>query len=92
MLKRAQLSAHRPVAFAPRTRQLLVSPRPPLQHTQRLAPLPASGPAPLVYAEGFKEVEELAGARIVVDSDAQRVEYLTKWKAPHAPVRSRGVP
>lgn len=40
----------------------------------------ASGPAPLVFAEGFKEVEEVAGARIIVDSDTPRVEYLTNWK------------
>lgn len=39
-----------------------------------------AGPAPLVYVEGYKEVEEIAGARLVVDGDKPRIEYLTKWK------------
>ncbi|KAG2452266.1 hypothetical protein HYH02_003290 [Chlamydomonas schloesseri] len=46
---------------------------------ERLAPARA-GPPAIVYAEGYKEVEELAGARIVVESDPPRVEYLVKWK------------
>ncbi|KAG2427506.1 hypothetical protein HXX76_012439 [Chlamydomonas incerta] len=62
--------ARQPTAAAPVTSRV---------HKQLLAPARA-GPPALVYAEGYKEVEELAGARVVVESDPPRVEYLVKWK------------
>ncbi|GLC39901.1 Signal recognition particle 43 kDa protein, chloroplastic [Pleodorina starrii] len=72
-------TAHRP-GPSPRARQPLVGLRRPTEFRHILPPIRASGPAPLVYAEGYKDVEELAGARVIVDSDTPRVEYLTKWK------------
>ncbi|GIL63260.1 hypothetical protein Vafri_17365 [Volvox africanus] len=70
-------TAHRPT---PRARQHLISHKHYIETRHILTPLRASGPAPLVFVEGYKEVEELAGARIILDSDTPRVEYLTKWK------------
>ncbi|KXZ42883.1 hypothetical protein GPECTOR_113g295 [Gonium pectorale] len=85
MLPRALLQAGpRPsptLPCAPRQRQHLVALRQSVRPQPRLSPVRASGPAPLVFVEGYKEVEEVAGARIVVDSDTPRVEYLIKWKA-----------
>ncbi|PNW84345.1 hypothetical protein CHLRE_04g231026v5 [Chlamydomonas reinhardtii] len=67
-------------SVAPRARQLTAAaPVASRVHQQLLAPARA-GPPALVYAEGYKEVEELAGARVVVESDPPRVEYLVKWK------------
>lgn len=39
-----------------------------------------AGLGELVYAEGYREVEEICGVRLVVEGDDPRVEYLTKWK------------
>ncbi|GFR41876.1 hypothetical protein Agub_g2659 [Astrephomene gubernaculifera] len=84
MFSRAQLPARSPHRHSPapaRTHSFkpFTAIRPPIQHYRRQL-LQASGPAPLVYVEGYKEVEEVAGARLVVDSDTPRVEYLIKWK------------
>ncbi len=72
-------TAPRP-SITSRARHPVISLRPAFEYRQLLAPVHASGPAPLVYVEGYKEVEELAGARIVADSDTPRIEYLTRWK------------
>ncbi|EFJ47094.1 hypothetical protein VOLCADRAFT_105313 [Volvox carteri f. nagariensis] len=78
-VKRSVGTAHRPVP-TPRVRPQLISLRPSTERHHIIITAHASGLAPLVFVEGYKEVEELAGARIIVDSDTPRVEYYTKWK------------
>ncbi len=41
----------------------------------------ASSPGALTYTEGYIEVEEIKGCRVVLDSEATpQLEYLVAWK------------
>ncbi|KAG1668488.1 hypothetical protein FOA52_005261 [Chlamydomonas sp. UWO 241] len=48
-----------------------------------------AGLGELVYEEGYIEVDEVLGSRIVMDGETPRMEYLVKWKASMLPLDTK---